>query len=517
MHDTLAIRLHVNTWCLQRQDHTMCIREHIKQSLQHSKNSKQEPGMHLVSFCTDMTSLTVKTKLDLPDICHLLEVTGQLAFAARQHQTLSPTSHQLLHSLVKLLCKQLWPQRTRLSATHAAVVFRALSHTGTHPDPMPGLADALAEQFIADPKCHNAYRYIQALYSCAQLGINPCEGRLRRHILQRFPKLSLAKVTPRMLTNMLYSVAAPSAGHLSPAADAAALETKTAHKLCTRLTRMLKSSQSEDQCTEDDVASSLRSLTMLKHQPNSDFAAAFCGWYAQLLTQLQHVSPPRSSHRLGIILAACVDLRLKLPASFVSVLTPHIIGVSKPHSSHARAAACADAAWASAALGILDCQTLEAILHAQGQDVSPWSAADLSKLFQAVDWLQPDSVKHPDHGRWSVLHDKVAALGARPVSGHSVPQPVLRAGHAVLDENSIAYSSNVQLGGYLAPVIAEAQGNQDSALIFDYVAAPEVFSNVPDRCVWSTLPACVSVCSPMCLCLCLSTHTCSLAGTLCSA
>ncbi|KAL3141426.1 hypothetical protein ABBQ32_004995 [Trebouxia sp. C0010 RCD-2024] len=79
----------------------------------------------------------------------LLHVTGHLAFAARQPQKLgvSPTTQQLLHNLVKLLCKQQWLQRNPLSATQAAGVLRALSHTGTYPDTMPGSADALAEQF----------------------------------------------------------------------------------------------------------------------------------------------------------------------------------------------------------------------------------------------------------------------------------------------------------------------------------------------------------------------------------
>ncbi|KAL3162018.1 hypothetical protein ABBQ38_009089 [Trebouxia sp. C0009 RCD-2024] len=471
----------VTRWYLQRQDTAVYIKEHSKWSLQ---RSKQEPEIHLASFCADMTQLTTKAKLDLTDICNLLDVTGQLAFAARQPQKLgiSPTTQQLLRNLVKLLCKQLWRQRTRLSATQAAEVLRALSRTGTHPDTMPGLADALAEQFIADSECHNAYRYIQALYSCAQMGIDPCEGRLPGHILQRFPKLSLAKVTPRMLTNMLFSVAAYPAGHHSlAAANTTALETKTAHKLCTRLTRMLKSSESEDQCTEDDVASSLRSLTALKHQPNSNFTAAFCGWYAQLLKQLQHESPPRSSHRLSIILAACVDLRLKLPASFISILTPHLLGASKPHTSHARAATCANAAWSLAALGILDYQTPQATLHAHSEGASPWSVSSLSKFYQALDWLQPESAEHPNHGRWSALHDQVAALAARPDAGDSVPHSMLTALHAVLDEESIAHSSSVQLGGFRAPVAVTARGKQGHMLIFDFVASTDYFVNVQDR------------------------------------
>lgn len=103
-----------------------------------------------------------------------------------------------------------------------------------------------------------------------------------------------------------------------------------------------------------------------------------------------------------------MDLRLKLPGSSISIPTPHILCASKPHTSHARAATFANTAWSLAALGILDFQMLEAILHAHREEASPWSMAGLSKLHQALNWLQPESVKHPNHGRWSALHDQLA-------------------------------------------------------------------------------------------------------------
>ena len=456
--------------------------------------------MRLTSFCADMTQLTMKTRLSLTDICYLLDVTRQLAFTARQHQQrdLTPTTQQILHSLVKLLCKQLWTHRLHLTASHVAVTFTALSQTCTHPNTMPGLADALSEQFLADSECHNAYRYIQTLYACTQLGIDPSEGRLREHILHRFPKLSLAKATPRVLTNMLFAVTAQPAGPLSPAAaDATALRTKAAHKLCTRLTRMLKSNKAEDQCTQGDMASSLASLRTLKHKPTDDFACAFASWFAQRLRQLQNELPPQISYRLVILFTACADLRLKLPKDLVPMLIPHIDGTSK---ASAKAAACAKSAWAAAALGILDIPSLELILHAhvqQPQSQLPWSVTDLLKLFQAVDWLQPDCADHPDQGRWRRLHDRVAAFGTRPAPGASAPpQQLLCALHAVLDEYSVAYSSNVRLGNFVAPAVAEAQGKQEGSWVFDFVTPADFFTNDPNRCVSSVVSACVFACSP---------------------
>ena len=357
---------------------------------------------------------------------------------------------------------------------------------------MPGLADALAEQFMADSECQNAHRYIHTLYACTQMDIDPCKGRLREHILQRFPKLSLAKVTPRILTNMLFAVAAHSAAPLSPAAaNATALMTPAAHKLCTRLTRMLQSSKAKEHCTEDDMASSLCSLRTLNHKPTDDFAAAFASWYVQLLGQLQYESPPQTTCRLVTTLTACVDLRLRLPASLVPMLIAHVDCMSK---ASAKAAACATSAWAAAALGILDIQSLELILRDQGQDQQqpqlPWSATDLLKLFQAVDWLQPGSADDPDHGRWRRLHDRVAGWGTRPVAGVSAPPTLLGALHAVLDEYSVAYSSNVQLGSFVAPAMVEAGGKQEGAWVFDFMTPADFFTNAPDRSVCSP---CVSV------------------------
>lgn len=500
-----------NKWHLQHQDIARYILEHSKWSLQLSTDHDEEAEMRLTNFCADMTQLTMKTRLNLTDICNLLEVTGQLASTARQRQQqgLAPTTQQILHNLVKLLCKQLWTQRTHLLASNSAVTFTALSQTLTHPNTMPGLADALAEQFIADSECHNAYRYTQTLYACTQMDIDPCKGRLREHILQRFPKLSLANATPRMLTNMLYAVAAQTSPLSPAAADATALRTKAAHKLCTRLTRMLKSSKAEDQCTEDGMASSLCSLRTLKHKPTDDFTAAFADWYAQLLRQLQNVSPPQISCRLVTMLAACVDLRLKLPASLVPLLIPHIDGMC---NAPAKAAACATSAWAAAALGVLDIQSLELILHAQRKHQQPWSelpwsVIDLLKLFQAVDWLQPGSADDPNCVRWRRLHDQVAAFGTRPVPGASAPQPMLSALRAVLDEFSVAISSNVHLGSFVAPALVKAQGKQEGAWVFDFMSPADFFTNDPERCVSAVVSACVCVLSVPSPSLCQSAVT----------
>ncbi|DBA76960.1 TPA: hypothetical protein ACH3X1_009553 [Trebouxia sp. C0004] len=48
--------------------------------------------------------------------------------------------------------------------------------------------------------CHNAHRFANTLYSCSQLEINPCDGRLVEYILQCLLKLSLAFISaPGML------------------------------------------------------------------------------------------------------------------------------------------------------------------------------------------------------------------------------------------------------------------------------------------------------------------------------
>lgn len=134
------------------------------------------------------------------------------------------------------------------------------------------------------------------------------------------------------------------------------------------------------------MASSLCSIRTLQHKPTDDFAAAFVSWYVQLLRQLQRESPPQISCCLVIILTACVDLRLQLPASLVPGLIPYIDGTSKAQT---KAAACATSAWAAAAPGIVDTQGLELILHAQGKHQQPWSqlpwfVTDLWRLFQLL-------------------------------------------------------------------------------------------------------------------------------------
>lgn len=63
---------------------------------------------------------------------------------------------------------------------------------------------------------------------------------------------------------------------------------------------------------------------------------------------------------------------------------------------------------------------------------------------------------------------------------------------AVLDEYSIAYSSSIHLGSFVAAVVVKAQGKQEGAWVFDFMTPANIFTNDPDRCV----SAFVSVCAP---------------------
>ena len=110
----------------------------------------------------------------------------------------------------------------------------------------------------------------------------------------------------------------------------------------------------------------------------------------------------------------------------------------------------------------------------------------------AVDWLQPESAVDSDHERWRGLHDRVAAFATRPVPGVPAPPQLLSALHAVLDEYSVAFSSNIHLGCLVAAVVVKAQGKQEGAWVFDFMTPANFLTNDPNRCV----SAIVSVCAP---------------------
>ena len=133
-------------------------------------------------------------------------------------------------------------------------------------------------------------------------------------------------------------------------------------------------------------------------------------------------------------------------------------------------------------MGNLNLQTLEGLLSTEGKAALPWAQEDLAQLFQAVDYLQPESMSHPHQQRWQALYDQVAALGSRPVSDATPAHAGLSALHAMLDQNSIKYSSHVQLGGFVAPVVVQPQDGIDAVLVFDFVTAEDCFVNAADRC-----------------------------------
>lgn len=467
-----------STWRLWLKDLGQYIDGYSKWALQCTQKNQQPSELVLVSFCADMTQLCLATLLEYPHICNVMDTVGRLSVAAQQHrsQSLSETSQQTVHQLMRKLCKQLWPQRHRLQAQHVAIILTALSRTGQQMDTMPGLANALADQFIADSECHNAHRFANTLYSCSQLEINPCDGRLVEYILRRLPKLSLANFSARNVANAMYGVAQLPAGqHPASIID----------KLCNRMIRLMSSSAADQQPTEDDLASILRSLEMLQHQPKAAFTPTLLTWYTQLLTQLQDQSPPKTGQRAKIILTACANLRLEIPPTFTQVILPHVLAVKGSHPNRNRAKACANAAWALAALGTLDLYTFKTLFLTESQSFS-WSPADLGQLHRALDWLQPESVHHSDYRDCERLRNELGSLGQRLYSDNDVK--LNAAVHAIgtaLKEHGIKYAAHVHLGGYSAHVVIEGQGSPvpmaTLAAVFDVVGAEHFFRNKADR------------------------------------
>jgi len=380
-----------------------------------------------------------------------------------------------VHQLMRKLCKQLWPQRHRLQAQHVAIILTALSRTDQQMDAMPGLADALADQFIADGACHNAHRFANTLYSCCQLEINPCDGRLVEYILRRLPKLSLANFSARNVANAMFGVAQlPVSQHPASLID----------KLCNRMIRLMGSSEADQQPTEDDMASVLRSLEMLQHQPKAAFTPAFLTWYTQLPTQLQDQSLPKTAQRAKIILTACANLKPEIPPSFTQVILPHVFAVKGSHPNQTRAKARANAAWALAALGTLDLHTFKSLSLTESQSL-PWSPADLGQLHRALDWLLTESEHHSDYWECVRLRGRLGSLTQRPYGDNDVK--VNAAVHAIgtaLGKHGIEHAAHVHLGGYSAHVVIKEQGSpvpmNTLDVVLDVVGAEHFFKNKAD-------------------------------------
>ncbi len=467
-----------STWRLWLKDIQQYIDSYSKWALQCTQKNQQPSELVLISFCADMTQLCLATMLDYQHICNVMDTVGRLSVATQQQrsQSLSETSQQTVHQLMRKLCKQLWPQRHQLQAQHVAIILTALSRTHQQMDAMPGLADALADQFIADSACHNAHRFANTLYSCAQLEINPCDGQLVEYIVRRLPKLSLAHFSARNVANAIFGVAQLPAGqHPASLID----------KLCNRMIRLMSSSEADQRPTEDDMASVLRSLEMLQHQPKAAFTPALLTWYTQLLTQLQDQSPPKTAQRAKIILTACANLRLEISPSFTQVILPHVFAVKGSHPNQNRAKARANAAWALAALGTLDLHTFKSLSLAESQSL-PWSPADLGQLHRALDWIQPESEHHSDYWECKRLREKLASLGQRLHGDNDVKlNAAVHAIGAALEKHGIPYAAHVHLGGYSAHVVIEEQGSPAPkatlAAVLDVVGTEHFFKNKADR------------------------------------
>jgi len=203
--------------------------------------------------------------------------------------------------------------------------------------------------------------------------------------------------------------------------------------------------------------------------------------------QKQHPNPT-CVHRWAAMMLSCAQLGIEFPHEFASRLVDYVLCMLRQRNeqpSHGMTdKACAQLAWALAAMNVLDIAQMQALLLAlqQGQELNDagdcqWHPATVAYLHQALDHLQPASGDLFEANQWSLLSKSVHQLAPRPMLDIKVKNSRVE---QLLQEVGLTFNEIVQFGFFQAHVMP-LQDIDDPTIIVTIVGPRCYMRHPPNR------------------------------------
>ena len=437
----------------------------------------------LMSYCDEMVRVCCYATVDHVHICTALTGLSEACQASASRCAYDASKdndlRQLVQSLATTLCRKLMGFAQCLQARDVAVALHALASLQIQPDScQPGLSQALGSAFMQDTACYSANKLVKALQACSRLGLNPCGGQLVSHIVKLLANVH--SVQPSLLCDAFFAL------RVQPLD---AIPVSAIDIWCNQLQRQLRLSSSSYHYVAPSVLDScLISLNTLRHLPDSGFTDAFIAWSFQLMTKQKQHPSPTCVHRWAAMMLSCAQLGIEIPHEYASRLVDHVLCLLRQRNeqpSHGMTdKACAQLAWALAAMNVLDIAQMQALLLApqQGQELNDagdcqWHPATVAYLHQALDHLQPASGDLFEANQWSLLSKSVHQLAPRPMLDIKVKNSRVE---QLLQEVGLTFNEIVQFGFFQAHVMP-LQDIDDPTIIVTIVGPRCYMRHPPNR------------------------------------
>ncbi len=382
---------------------------------------------------------------------------------------------QKLRSFIVRMLQRLEPLLPAVSTRQAANLLWSSAQLRLNPDALvPGMTDSLAQEFIVDMDAASGQELANVLVACAKLQLSPCQGELFKAILNRLATADLSKFDPQNVANSLHSLAT---------LPAAAPSVEVLDALCQRFGAMLTSRQAVELPNAQSTANTMWALSKLKHAPSDELAMSMVGKMVALCRLTgQHPKPQEISN----VLLACAELRLPVKQADTDSLASLLLSSTRRQGIWQ---AYANTAWSLAVLGHLRQTQLTLMLDqwfpfsgSPGQMSTPpqLTAAHLTQLYQALDWLQPHPTA-PAHQQsaWSSLQGTLHRLGTRSAPDKP-PSPGIRKLCAALNQLQLAFKAMVVIQSYWVDAVLQSLDNKAQPVILR-LSTPDYINNIPGR------------------------------------
>ena len=479
------------------------IKVHKNQLLQSVRGP--QPEMALQSFYGDVSSLCSRpgTIIAPPHLNAIIGATAKAWTLAqpRLSQQKQEHAHHQMHAFLTGMFHRLQTLLPDVEARQAANILWSSAQLRLNPDALlPGMTDSLAQQFMVDMDAAIGQEFANVLVACAKLHISPCQGELFKAIQNRLARADLCNFDPQNVANTLHSLAT---------LPAAAPSTEVLDALCQRFGALLKSRQAAELPDAQNIANTVWALSKLKHAPSHKLAMAMVGRMVALCHLPGHQPTPQN---ISHVLPACAELSVPVTQADTDSLASLLLS---PNNRHATWQHYTNAAWILAVMGHLRQAQLALMLDQilvlsgnPGQRSAPSLVTDaqLTQLYQALDWLQP----HPtalaqQQSAWSSLQGKLHSLRPRHVPNKSTFHGIRKLS-AALDQLQLPFKAAVLVQSFWVNAVVHSQDNRAQPIILR-LSSSDYITNIPDRSC-PTLADCITllklVCVSSCICSSLS-------------
>ena len=347
----------------------------------------------LGQFFADILAVCARTESRVNHI-HLTAILGGLAKAWATAKACHVVhNHQQagndLHRFTAKILEMLQPLCKTLGVREASSLLSSLSKLNTDPGLLvPGTLDAIVQQLMANMHSANGQDLADVTAALTMLQSTPCYKDLMLAVSSQLAGGGLSNADSTRVASILHSLATtPSAAH----------STKALNALCERFSVQLRSHRLADLPYANSIAIVMWALSKLKHAPSNELAMSMVGRMADLCRSPKQQPLPQA---ISNVLLACAELRISVKQADIDSLVCTLLGKQQPQGDKQH---CTITAWSLAVLGCLHSHQLDKLIdqlvvlstkHGKILMPLPRKDAELRRLYQALDWLQPPASAH---------------------------------------------------------------------------------------------------------------------------